>query len=79
MPTGMPLHGGGNQGRPTGPELRACMVGRDGQQLILPCTPARNIWIMIKTNDNYYQKGNVSSTTGSAVTGGCASARRRKT
>jgi hypothetical protein len=75
----MPLHAGGNQGRPTGPELRACMVGRDGQQLVTPCTPARNIWTMIMTNDWFYQKGNVSSTTGGAVTGGALAARRRRT
>ncbi len=79
MPTGMPLHGAGNQGRPTGPELRGCITGRDGQPLVTPCTPARNMWTMIKTNDWFYQKGNVCSTTGGAVTGGCLAARKRRT
>ena len=43
------------------------------------CTPARpNMWHMIKTNDWWYQKGNVNSTTGGAVTGGALGARRRR-
>ena len=34
---------------------------------------------MIKTNDWYYLKGNVNSTTGGAVTGGALGARKRRT
>jgi len=34
---------------------------------------------VVKTNDWYYVKGNVSSTTGGAVTGGALSARKRRT
>ena len=36
-------------------------------------------YTVVKTNDWYYQPGNVNSTTGSAVTGGALNARRRRT
>jgi hypothetical protein len=72
---------GGSKGRPTGLELRACI--KDPKTNILfyqPCTPVNDDkWKMIKTNDWYYMKGNVNSTTGSAVTGGALAARRRRT
>ena len=45
-----------------------------------PCVPVNhNKWPMIKTNDWYYMKGNVNSTTGGAVTGGALGARKRRT
>jgi len=77
-PTGMYLVGG-SKGRPTGPELRACMTGPNGQQLVSPCTPARDMWTMIMTNNWWHQRGQVNSTTGGAVTGGALGARRRRT
>ena len=73
---------GGSQGRPTGLELRGCIrtsYGPNGKQLIIPCSPAQNIWKMIMTNDWYYGKGNVNSTTGGVVSGGALAARRRRT
>jgi hypothetical protein len=77
---------GGNQGRPSDQYgfggvsgLRACVRGPQGIVVGQPCTEQRNIWTMIMTNDWFYQKGNVNSTTGSAVTGGALAARRRRT
>jgi len=71
---------GGNQGRPTNQGLRACIRGPLGEIVVgQPCTPAVNKWKMTMTNDWWYQKGNVSSTTGSSVTGGALGARRRRT
>ena len=78
MPIGMRLVGG-SQGRPTGLELRGCIRTSDGKSLVNPCTPARNIWTMIMTNDWFYAKGNVNSTTGGVVSGGALAARRRRT
>ena len=72
---------GGSKGRPTGPELRACITNaKTGELLYTPCTHVNNNkWPMIKTNDWYYLKGNVNSTTGGAVTGGALAARKRRT
>ncbi len=71
---------GGSLGRPTGPGLRACIMGPNGEVVVgQPCTEPQNRWTMIMTNDWFYQKGNVSSTTGGAVTGGALAARRRRT
>ena len=79
MTIGFVIRVGGNKGRPTGPELRACLKDANGKQLIRPCTPARKIWTMIKTNDWWYQKGNNSSTTLGARTGGILGAVKRRT
>jgi len=83
---------GGSKGRPTGLVLRACQsglrwIGPNGfevfdsrEQLVQPCTPARrDLKIMIKTNDWWYQKGNNSSTTLIHTTGGSLNAVRRRT
>ena len=71
---------GGSKGRPTGPELRACIKDSSGNQAIIPCTPARrNLRIMIKTNDWWYQKGNNNSTTLIHTTGGSLGAVQRRT
>jgi hypothetical protein len=78
-PSGFVTIMGGSKGRPTGPELRACIKDSKGNQLISPCTPARREWTMIKTNDWWYQKGNNSSTSLIHTTGGSLSAVRRRT
>ena len=72
---------GGSKGRPTGLELRACINNpRTGLPFYTPCVPVNNNrWPMIKTNDWFYMKGSVNSTTGGAVTGGALSARKRRT
>jgi len=72
---------GGSKGRPTGPDLRACINNpQTGLPFYSPCVPVNlNKWPMIKTNDWYYMKGTVSSTTGGAVTGGALGARKRRT
>ena len=72
---------GGSKGRPNGLELRACINNpTTNLPFYTPCVPVNhNKWPMIKTNDWYYMKGNVNSTTGSAVTGGALSARQRRT
>ena len=72
---------GGSKGRPTGPELRACITNPNtGLPFYTPCVPVNyNKWPMIKTNDWYYMKGNINSTTGGAVTGGALGARKRRT
>ena len=79
MTIGFAIRVGGSKGRPTGPELRACLKDENGNQLISPCTPARKIWTMIKTNDWWYQKGTNSSTTLGARTGGILGAVKRRT
>lgn len=72
---------GGSKGRPTGLELRACIVNKKtGVPFYSPCVPVNSSrWPLIKTNDWYYLKGNVNSTTGSAVTGGALRARKNRT
>ena len=72
---------GGSKGRPTGPELRGCIINpKTGNPFIVPCTPVRIMrWPMIMTNDWYYQKGNINSTTGGATTGGIMRAKKRRT
>tara|TARA_B100001093_G_scaffold520247_1_gene613925 strand:- start:2811 stop:3119 length:309 start_codon:yes stop_codon:yes gene_type:complete len=90
---------GGSKGRPTGPELRACLNEQEALRTItvpqgvvcdkngncnvytatIPyCTAPRKIWTMIKTNNNWHQRGFVNSTTGGVVTGGALAARKNR-
>ena len=72
---------GGSKGRPTGPDLRACINNpKTNRPFYEPCVPVNHRkWPLIKTNDWFYMKGNVNSTTGSSVTGGALGARKRRT
>ena len=62
--------------------------GAQGRGVNVPCynlSSAASVcripmsYSVVKTNDWYYVKGNVSSTTGSSVTGGALGARKRRT
>ena len=72
---------GGSKGRPTCPELRACINNpKTNLPFYEPCVPVNHRkWPLIKTNDLFYMKGNVNSTTGGSVTGGALGARKRRT
>jgi len=80
-PTGPQLRACAYPGMP-GPQFTDSItvgIGNNRFANVPCCTPARpNMWHMIKTNDWWYQKGNVNSTTGGAVTGGALGARRRR-
>ncbi len=82
MPVGLYLVGGSKGTGAASPCYNAfakdpktgLSLSRAPSGCVLPMS--RNI---VKTNDWYYITGNVNSTTGSAVTGGALSARRRRT
>lgn len=80
-PTGPQLKACAFPGTP-GPQFHDSIkvaIGANKFAIVPCCTPARpKLWYMIKTNDWWYQKGNVNSTTGGAVTGGALGARRRR-
>jgi hypothetical protein len=78
---------GGSKGRPTNWYegrifLNACLQNPNGNILNSPCflaQPSRgNSFFLLLNNDWFYQKGNVNSTTGGAVTGGALAARKRR-
>ena len=71
MPVGRPLIGG-SQGR--GVNVPCYNLQGAANLCRIPMS-----YSLVKTNDWYYVKGNVSSVTGSAVTGGALGARRRRT
>ena len=71
MPVGRPYIGG-SQGR--GTHVPCYNLSISSSACRIPMS-----FKVVKTNDWYYVKGNVSSTTGSSVTGGALGARKRRT
>ena len=70
------------------PVGRPYIGGSQGRGVNVPCYNLQNAsgacripmsFSVVKTNDWYYVKGNVSSTTSGAVTGGALGARKRRT
>ena len=71
MPVGRPYIGG-SQGR--GANVSCYKLATASSRCKIPMS-----YSVVKTNDWYYVNGNVSSTTGSSVTGGALGARKRRT